>query len=169
MRIGHGYDAHRLTAGRPLVLGGVEIESPLGLEGHSDADVLCHAVMDALLGAAGLEDIGHWFPNTDPAYRGACSLDLLRRVSEMLTARGFAVGNVDVTVVAQRPALAPHRAAMRRNLARALGCDPDQIGIKATTEEGMGFTGAGEGIAAHAVALLFDTKNQGISSYQSSI
>ncbi|MDR0671987.1 MAG: 2-C-methyl-D-erythritol 2,4-cyclodiphosphate synthase [Oscillospiraceae bacterium] len=155
MRIGHGYDAHRLAAGRPLVLGGVEIESALGLAGHSDADVLCHAVMDALLGAAGLEDIGHWFPDTDPACRGARSLDLLRRVSEMLTARGLVVGNVDITVVAQRPALAPHRAAMCRNLARALGCAPDQIGIKATTEEGMGFTGAGEGIAAHAVALLF--------------
>jgi 2-C-methyl-D-erythritol 2,4-cyclodiphosphate synthase len=159
MRIGHGYDAHRLTAGRPLVLGGVEIEFPLGLEGHSDADVLCHAVMDALLGAAGLQDIGHWFPSTDPAFRGAHSLDLLRRVSEMLTARGFAVGNVDVTVVAQRPALAPHRAAMRRNLACALGCDPDQIGIKATTEEGMGFTGTGEGIAAHAVALLLPIRS----------
>jgi 2-C-methyl-D-erythritol 2,4-cyclodiphosphate synthase len=154
MRIGHGYDAHRLTAGRPLVLGGVEIEFPLGLDGHSDADVLCHAVMDALLGAAGLEDIGHWFSDTDSACRGARSLDLLGRVSETLTARGFAVGNVDVTVVAQRPALAPHREAMRRNLARALGCSPDRIGVKATTEEGMGFTGAGEGIAAHAVVLL---------------
>ncbi|MDR0381000.1 MAG: 2-C-methyl-D-erythritol 2,4-cyclodiphosphate synthase [Oscillospiraceae bacterium] len=161
MRIGHGYDAHRLTAGRPLVLGGVEIASPLGLEGHSDADVLCHAVTDALLGAAGLDDIGHWFPDTDPAYRGARSLDLLQRVSEMLAARGFAVGNVDVTVVAQRPALAPHRAAMRRNLARALGCGLDSVGLKATTEEGMGFTGAGEGIAAHAVVLLFSQKPDG--------
>ena len=154
MRIGHGYDVHRLKAGRKLILGGVEIPWELGLDGHSDADVLLHAVMDALLGAAGLGDIGAWFPDTDPRYRGISSLELLRQVMELLRTRGCRVGNVDVTVVAQRPKLLPYIPAMRDNLARELDVDPGRVNLKATTEEGLGFTGAGEGMAAHAVCLL---------------
>ena len=154
MRIGHGYDVHRLKAGRKLILGGVEIPWELGLDGHSDADVLLHAVMDALLGAAGLGDIGAWFPDTDPRYRGISSLELLRQVMELLRTRGCRVGNVDVTVVAQRPKLLPYLPAMRDNLARELDVDPGRVNLKATTEEGLGFTGAGEGMAAHAVCLL---------------
>ncbi|OUQ24719.1 2-C-methyl-D-erythritol 2,4-cyclodiphosphate synthase [Flavonifractor sp. An135] len=154
MRIGHGYDVHRLTEGRALILGGVDIPYEKGLLGHSDADVLTHAVMDALLGAAGLWDIGHAFPDTDPAYKGADSLVLLDRVMEMLRAKGFRVGNVDATILAQRPKLAPHIPQMRENLARRMGISPDRVNVKATTEEGLGFTGSGEGMAAHAVALL---------------
>ena len=154
MRIGHGYDVHRLTSGRRLILGGVDIPWEKGLLGHSDADVLTHAVMDALLGAAGLWDIGHAFPDTDPAYEGADSLLLLDRVMEMLSERGYRVGNVDATILAQRPKLAPHIPQMRANLAARLGVWEARVNVKATTEEGLGFTGAGEGMAAHAVALL---------------
>lgn len=154
MRIGHGYDVHRLTPGRRLILGGVNIPWQLGLLGHSDADVLTHAVMDALLGAAGLGDIGGAFPDTDPAYAGASSLLLLGRVMEQLEAAGFQVGNVDATILAQRPKLAPYLPQMRDNLAGVLAVPPDRVNVKATTEEGLGFTGAGEGMAAHAVALL---------------
>lgn len=154
MRIGHGYDVHRLTAGRKLVLGGEEIPYELGLLGHSDADVLVHALMDALLGAAGMWDIGHAFPDTDPAYAGISSMVLLSRVMDRLRQQGYRVGNVDVTVLAQRPKLAPFIPAMRRRLAAALGVSEGRVNLKATTEEGLGFTGSGEGIAAHAVALL---------------
>ncbi len=153
MRIGHGYDVHRLVAGRRLVLGGVEIPWELGLLGHSDADVLTHAVMDALLGAVALGDIGVLFPDTDSAYEGADSLALLKRVAAVLDKKGYKVGNVDATVVAQRPKLAPYIPAMREKLAAAMGVDVAQVSVKATTEECLGFTGAGEGIAAHAVAL----------------
>ena len=154
MRIGQGYDVHRLVEGRRLVLGGVDIPWEKGLLGHSDADVLTHAVMDALLGAAGLGDIGQHFPDTDPAYKGADSLKLLERVVVLLEERGFAVGNVDATVLAQRPKLAPYIPKMRENLARVMGVDPSRVNVKATTEEGLGFTGSGEGMAAHAVALI---------------
>ena len=154
MRIGHGYDVHRLVPGRALILGGVDIPWEYGLLGHSDADVLTHAVMDALLGAAGLGDIGHLFPDSDPAYAGADSLVLLGQVMERLDRAGLRVGNVDATILAQRPKLAPHIPAMRANLARVLGVDPGRVNVKATTEEGLGFTGAGEGMAAHAVCLL---------------
>ncbi len=154
VRIGHGYDVHRLVEGRRLILGGVDIPWERGLLGHSDADVLTHAVMDALLGAAGLGDIGQHFPDTDPAYTGADSLRLLAHVTALLGERGFTVGNVDATVLAQRPKLAPHIPQMRDNLARAMGVDPGQVNVKATTEEGLGFTGSGEGMAAHAVALI---------------
>lgn len=154
MRIGHGYDVHRLAEGRRLILGGVDIPWEKGLLGHSDADVLTHAVMDALLGAAGLGDIGRHFPDTDPAYAGADSLKLLEHVAELLRERGFAVGNVDATILAQRPKLAPHIPRMRDNLARVMGIDPGRVNVKATTEEGLGFTGSGEGIAAHGVALI---------------
>ena len=154
MRIGHGYDVHRLIEGRKLVLGGVDIPWEQGLLGHSDADVLTHAVMDALLGAAGLRDIGMHFPDTDPAYDGADSLKLLARVVELLWEKGFSVGNVDATVLAQRPKLAPYISQMRDNLARVMEISPDWVNVKATTEEGLGFTGSGEGMAAHAVALI---------------
>ena len=154
MRIGQGYDVHRLVEGRRLVLGGVDIPWEKGLLGHSDADVLTHAVMDALLGAAGLGDIGKHFPDTDPAYKGADSLKLLERVVVLLEERGFAVGNVDATVLAQRPKLAPYIPQMKEGLARAMGIDPSQVNVKATTEEGLGFTGSGEGMAAHAVCLI---------------
>ena len=154
MRIGHGYDVHRLAEGRRLVLGGVEIPWEKGLLGHSDADVLTHALMDALLGAAGLGDIGKHFPDTDPAYAGADSLKLLAHVVGLLRERGFTVGNADATILAQRPKLAPHIPAMRDNLARVMGIESGQVNVKATTEEGLGFTGSGEGMAAHAVCLL---------------
>ena len=154
MRVGHGYDVHRLAEGRKLILGGVDIPWERGLLGHSDADVLTHAVMDALLGAAGLGDIGQHFPDTDPAYAGADSLKLLEHVAGLLRERGFVVGNVDATVLAQRPKLAPHIPRMRENLARAMGAEPAQVNVKATTEEGLGFTGSGGGMAAHAVCLL---------------
>lgn len=154
MRIGQGYDVHRLVEGRKLILGGVEVPFERGLLGHSDADVLIHAVMDALLGAAGLGDIGRHFPDSDPAYAGADSLRLLAAVMEKLAVAGWQVGNVDATVIAQRPKLAGYLPQMRQNLALIMGVLPDQINIKATTEEGLGFTGSGEGIAAQAVALL---------------
>ncbi len=154
MRIGHGYDVHRLVEGRKLILGGVEVPHTLGLLGHSDADVLTHAIMDALLGAAGLWDIGHAFPDTDQAFKDISSLLLLERVMEMLRERNYSVGNVDATILAQRPKLAPYIPAMRDKLAAVMGVDADQVNIKATTEEGLGFTGTGEGMAAHAVALL---------------
>lgn len=154
MRIGHGYDVHRLVPGRALILGGVRLDYPLGLDGHSDADVLTHAVMDALLGAAGLGDIGRHFPDNDPAYRGIDSQILLSKVRELLAAKGFRIGNLDVTVIAQAPKLAPHLAAMEQTLAATLEIDPARINVKATTEEHLGFTGHGEGIACHAVCLL---------------
>ena len=154
MRIGHGYDVHRLVQGRRLILGGVEVPWEMGLLGHSDADVLTHAVMDALLGAAGLWDIGHAFPDTDPAYEGISSLILLERVMEQLARRNLRVGNVDATILAQRPKLAPHIPRMVENLARVMQVEPGRVNVKATTEEGLGFTGAGDGMAAHAVALL---------------
>ena len=154
MRVGHGYDVHRLVEGRKLILGGVEIPWEKGLLGHSDADVLVHAVMDALLGAAGLWDIGHAFPDNDPAYAGIDSMLLLARVRDMLTEKGYTVGNVDATILAQRPKLASHIPQMRRNIAPVLGVEEDCVNVKATTEEGLGFTGSGEGMAAHAVALL---------------
>ena len=154
MRIGHGYDVHRLVPERKLILGGVELPFEKGLLGHSDADVLTHAVMDALLGAAALGDIGQLFPDSDPAYEGADSRVLLSCVTKILAEHGYRIGNVDATVLAQRPKLAPHIPAMRENLAGAMGIDLEQVSIKATTEEGLGFTGTGEGIAAHAVALI---------------
>lgn len=154
MRIGHGYDVHRLVEGRRLILGGVEIPHTLGLLGHSDADVLTHAVMDALLGAAALGDIGRHFPDTDPAYKGADSLVLLDHVMALLDQAGWQVGNVDATILAQKPKLAPHILQMRDNLARHMGVSPEQVNVKATTEEKLGFTGAEQGIAAHAVCLL---------------
>ena len=154
MRIGHGYDVHRLVEGRKLILGGVEIPFEKGLLGHSDADVLLHALSDALLGAAALGDIGQHFPDTDERYRGADSIVLLRRVAALLRERGYEVGNVDCTVLAQRPKLAGFIPQMRENIASALDIPADRVSVKATTEEGLGFTGSGEGIAAHAVALI---------------
>ncbi len=154
LRIGHGYDVHRLAEERPLILGGVLIRERQGLDGHSDADVLLHAIMDALLGAAALGDIGQLFPDSDEAYRGASSLALLREVGKRLTEAGYAVVNVDATVVAQAPKLAPYRAQMRANVAAALGIDAAQVSVKATTEEGLGFTGSLQGISAHAVAMI---------------
>ena len=154
MRIGHGYDVHRLVEGRPLILGGVQIPFVKGLLGHSDADVLAHAAADALLGAAALGDIGVLFPDTDPAFAGADSLKLLREVCARVRAAGFALSNLDATILCQRPKLRPYIPAMRENLAAACGVSVSQVSVKATTEEGLGFTGAGEGIAAHAVCLL---------------
>ena len=154
MRIGQGYDVHRLTEGRKLILGGVTIPYEKGLLGHSDADVLVHAVMDALLGAAALGDIGQHFPDTDPEYEGISSIKLLEKVGELLEERGFVIENIDATVIAQRPKLAPYREEMRKNMAAALKIVPEQVGVKATTEEGLGFTGSGEGISAMAIALL---------------
>ena len=154
MRIGYGYDVHRLVEGRKLILGGVEIPYEKGLLGHSDADVLTHALMDALLGAAALGDIGKLFPDSDPRYAGADSVGLLREVCRAVTDAGYRVGNVDCTVVAQRPKLAPFIPDMREKLAKAMGTVSDRVSVKATTEEGLGFSGEGLGIAAHAVALI---------------
>ena len=154
MRIGHGYDVHRLVEGHRLILGGVEIPWDKGLLGHSDADVLAHAIMDSLLGAAAHGDIGKLFPDTDAAYEGADSLDLLRRVTAVLAEKGYRVGNVDCTIIAQRPKLAPYIPFMRERLSAAMETSVDRVSVKATTEEGLGFTGDGSGIAAHAVALL---------------
>ncbi|MBO6150500.1 MAG: 2-C-methyl-D-erythritol 2,4-cyclodiphosphate synthase [Clostridium sp.] len=154
MRIGQGYDVHRLTEGRDLILGGVKIPYEKGLLGHSDADVLTHAVMDALLGAAALGDIGMLFPDNDPAYEGADSIALLKKVGEVLEEHGYVVENIDSTVIAQKPKLLPYRPQMAENIAKALGLEISQVSVKATTEEGLGFTGAGEGIAAQAIALL---------------
>ncbi len=154
MRIGHGYDVHRLVEGRELILGGVKLDYPLGLLGHSDADVLLHAVSDALLGAAGMGDIGKHFPDTDPQYKGANSLELLRTLGIKIREAGYRVSNVDVTVIAQAPKLRPHIETMERNIAGALGIDPSRVNVKATTEEKLGFTGSMEGMACHAVCLL---------------
>ena len=154
MRIGHGYDVHRLVPDRDLILGGVKLDYPLGLDGHSDADVLTHAVMDALLGAACLGDIGRHFPDNDPQYEGISSLLLLSCVRDLISAKGFRLGNLDVTVIAQKPKLAPYIAQMEANLAAQLGVAKDRINVKATTEERLGFTGRGEGISCHAVCLL---------------
>lgn len=154
MRVGMGYDVHRLTEGRKLILGGVEIPWEKGLLGHSDADVLVHAVMDALLGAAALGDIGKHFPDTDPAYKGISSILLLRHVTELLKKNGYAIGNVDATIIAQKPKMAPHILKMRENMAGAMGISVDCLNVKATTEEGLGFTGREEGVAAQAICLL---------------
>ena len=154
LRIGHGYDVHRLVEGRKLILGGVEIPWEKGLLGHSDADVLLHAVSDALLGAAGLRDIGYHFPDTDPQYKGADSLELLRIVGQKISAAGYRVSNVDVTMIAQRPKLKEHIPVMMENIASALGIGADRVNVKATTEEKLGFTGTGEGMSCHAVCLL---------------
>ncbi len=156
MRIGHGYDVHKLVEGRDLILGGVKIPFEKGLLGHSDADVLLHAVSDALLGAAGLGDIGRHFPDTDPAYKNADSLNLLMQVGQKITAAGYRVGNVDVTMIAQRPKLKDYISQMQENIAAALRVSPTQINIKATTEEQLGFTGDGSGMSCHAVCLLED-------------
>ena len=154
MRIGHGYDVHRLVEGRKLILGGVEIPHRLGLDGHSDADVLVHAIMDALLGAAALGDIGKLFPDTDDAYLGIDSMILLERVRQTIGEKGYTVGNVDCTVLAQKPKLAPYIPLMKARISQVLRVDSDRVNVKATTEERLGFTGSEQGIAAHAVCLL---------------
>lgn len=154
MRIGHGYDVHRLVQGRKCIIGGVDIPHETGLDGHSDADVLIHAVMDALLGALALGDIGKHFPDTDPRYKGADSMALLRHVASLIAEEGWRLGNLDATVLAQAPKLAPHIMQMRQNIAGALGCEVSRVSVKATTEEKLGFTGAKQGIAAHCVCLL---------------
>lgn len=154
MRIGHGYDVHKLVEGRPLILGGVKIPYERGLLGHSDADVLLHSVMDALLGAAGLGDIGRHFPDTDPAYKGADSMELLKAVGKKIAAKGYRVGNVDVTMIAQRPKMKDYVGVMEANISEALGVSRDRINVKATTEEHLGFTGEGLGMSCHAVCIL---------------
>lgn len=154
MRIGHGYDVHRLTEGRRLIIGGVDIPYDRGLDGHSDADVLVHAVMDALLGAAAMPDIGHLFPDSDDTYRGADSLRLLNIVGKKISEAGYQISNIDSTIIAQAPKMAPHIEQMRSNIAKELGLDASCVNVKATTEEHLGFTGTGEGIAAHAVVLV---------------
>ena len=154
MRIGHGYDVHRLKAGRKLILGGVNVPFELGLDGHSDADVLLHAIMDALLGAAAIGDIGKLFPDTDDRYLGASSMKLLEAVGVRLRERGYRVGNIDATLLAQQPKVSPYTQQMVQNIAAALGIDESRVSVKATTEEHLGFTGSGEGMAAHAVCLL---------------
>ncbi len=153
-RIGHGYDVHRLTENRKLILGGVDIPYEKGLLGHSDADVLLHAVSDALLGALALGDIGQHFPDTDPAYAGADSMELLRHVAALIHEKGYTVGNLDATILCQKPKLAPYIPSMREHIADACGIETDAVSVKATTEEKLGFTGSGEGIAAHCIALL---------------
>ena len=155
IRIGHGYDVHKLVEGREFILGGVHIPHRLGLLGHSDADVLLHAISDAILGALALGDIGKHFPDTNPAYEGADSLMLLRKVMEMAEDRGYRIGNLDATILAQQPKLRPYINSMRSNIANAVRADITQVSVKATTEERLGFTGSGEGVAAHAVALLY--------------
>ena len=159
-RIGTGYDVHRLTEGRKLILGGVDIPWERGLLGHSDADVLIHAVMDAMLGAACMGDIGKHFPDTDPAYKGISSSCLLQKVTELLMKEGWEIGNIDATILAQKPKLAPYIDEMRVNMAKAMNTDPSRVSVKATTEEGLGFTGAEQGIAAQAVCLLYDRREQ---------
>ena len=154
MRIGHGYDVHRLVEDRKLIMGGVDIPYEKGLLGHSDADVLLHAIADAMLGALAMGDIGKHFPDTDPAFKGADSMKLLEHVVSLVGAKGYCVGNLDATIIAQKPKMAPHIQSMRENVARACGVEVDRINVKATTEEGLGFTGTGEGISAHAVVLL---------------
>ncbi len=157
MRIGHGYDVHKLVEGRDLILGGVKIDYEKGLLGHSDADVLLHAVSDSLLGAAGLGDIGKHFPDTDPAYKGADSMELLRIVAKRVGEKGYRVSNIDVTMIAQKPKLAPHIPQMCANIAAAVGIAEDRVNVKATTEEKLGFTGEGLGMSCHAVCLLEET------------
>ncbi len=159
MRVGMGYDVHKLTEGRKLILGGVEIPWEKGLLGHSDADVLIHAVMDALLGAAALGDIGKHFPDTDPAYKGISSIKLLVHVAGLLREHGYEVGNIDATVIAQKPKMAPHIPQMRKNMAEALEIPESKINVKATTEEGLGFTGSGEGISSQAICLLIEKQD----------
>ncbi len=154
MRIGMGYDVHRLVEGRDLIMGGVKIPYEKGLLGHSDADVLLHAISDALLGAAALGDIGKHFPDTDPAYKGISSLLLLQKVGELLEEKGYLIENIDATIIAQAPKMRPHIDTMRENIAGALGISPEQVNVKATTEEGLGFTGNGEGISSQAICLL---------------
>ena len=154
MRIGHGYDVHRLVEGRKLIMGGVDIPWEKGLLGHSDADVLLHAIADAILGAIGEGDIGRHFPDTDPAFKGADSLKLLEHVGTLAAFKGFVLGNLDATIIAQMPKMAPHIAPMRENIARVLNAAVEQVNVKATTEEGLGFSGRGEGISAHAVVLM---------------
>ena len=158
MRIGHGYDVHRLVEGRKCIIGGGDIPHETGLDGHSDADVLIHAVMDALLGALALGDIGKHFPDTDPRYKGVDSMELLRHVAALIAEAGYRLGNLDATVLAQAPKLAPHIMQMRENIAGALGCEVSRVSVKATTEEKLGFTGAKQGIAAHCVCLLEQVK-----------
>ena len=158
MRIGHGYDVHKLVEGRDLILGGVKIDYELGLLGHSDADVLLHAVSDALLGAAGLGDIGRHFPDTDPKYKGADSGKLLAEVGEKIAAAGYHVGNIDVTMIAQKPKLKDHIPQMQKNIAAFLGIEENRVNVKATTEEKLGFTGEGLGMSCHAVCLLEENK-----------
>jgi 2-C-methyl-D-erythritol 2,4-cyclodiphosphate synthase len=159
MRVGMGYDVHKLTENRDLILGGVKIPWEKGLLGHSDADVLLHAVMDALLGAAALGDIGKHFPDTDPKYQGISSVKLLIHVAELLKEHGYEIGNIDATIIAQKPKMAPHIPQMRKNMANALGILESKINIKATTEEGLGFTGTGEGISSQAICLLTDIQD----------
>ena len=159
MRIGQGYDVHKLVPDRELILGGVTIPYEKGLLGHSDADVLVHAVMDALLGAAALGDIGQHFPDTDPAYEGASSIELLKKVGELLQERGYVIENIDATIIAQKPKMAPHIPQMRTNMAKAMGIEESQLNIKATTEEKLGFTGREEGIASQAICLLYEKKD----------
>jgi 2-C-methyl-D-erythritol 2,4-cyclodiphosphate synthase len=156
MRIGHGYDVHRLVTGRKLIMGGVDIPWEKGLLGHSDADVLLHAISDAILGALGEGDIGRHFPDTDAAYKGADSMKLLEHVVKLAEGRGYRLGNLDATIIAQQPRMAPHIARMRENIAAVLNVAEDVVNVKATTEEGLGFSGRGEGISAHAVVLMFD-------------
>ena len=159
MRVGMGYDVHKLVEGRDLIMGGVKIPYEKGLLGHSDADVLLHAISDALLGAAALGDIGKHFPDTDPKYKGADSLKLLEHVGELIEEKLYVIGNIDATIIAQRPKMAPHIPQMRENIARALHIDVNQVNVKATTEEGLGFTGSGEGISSQAIALLQTVEN----------
>lgn len=154
MRVGLGYDVHKLVEDRPLIIGGVQIPYEKGLLGHSDADVLIHAMMDAIIGAMGLGDIGRHFPDTDPAYKGANSMTLLKSVKGIMDREGYAIGNIDGTIIAQKPKMAPHIASMVINIAEALACDPGQVNVKATTEEGLGFTGNGCGISSQAVCML---------------
>lgn len=155
IRIGNGYDVHRLAEGRRLIIGGVDIAFEKGLDGHSDADVLAHAIIDALFGAAGMADIGTHFPDSDPRYKGADSIELLRRTAQLLRDEGWSIGNIDSIIVAQRPKMMPHIPAMKANIAGAVGITEDRVGIKAKTEEKLGFTGCGDGMSAHAVALIY--------------
>ncbi|MDE5605646.1 MAG: 2-C-methyl-D-erythritol 2,4-cyclodiphosphate synthase [Eubacterium sp.] len=154
MRIGHGYDVHKFAENRKCIIGGVDIPYEMGLLGHSDADVLLHAIADAILGAAAMGDIGHLFPDTDDAYKNADSLVLLAKTVDAVKSKGYKIGNIDATVIAQAPKMAPHIKDMRKNIAKACGCDVDCISVKATTEEGLGFTGTKQGIAAHAVCII---------------
>ena len=155
IRIGNGYDVHRLAEGRRLIIGGVDIAFEKGLDGHSDADVLAHAIIDALFGAAGMADIGTHFPDSDPRYKGADSIELLRRAAQLLREEGWSIGNIDSIIVAQKPKMMPHIPAMKANIAGAAGITEDRVGIKAKTEEKLGFTGCGDGMSAHAVALIY--------------